>query len=79
MTNAVDYYWMKAEEAIGKIGTDRCLEKFYVSVGIAYKILAEGEGNYASRLPGRPPRKVKPYPRVATGPVSIEPDRAHRL
>lgn len=59
MTNAVDYYWMKAEEAIGRIEADRRLEIFYASVGVAYKILAEGESYYASCLPGRRPRQVK--------------------
>lgn len=50
----IDYYWAKAEEALAKADAHPLLGNFFLSVALAYRLLACSEARFRSSRPNAP-------------------------
>jgi hypothetical protein len=49
MMGAIDFYWMKAGEALTRADAQPGLANFFLSTALAYRILADGEAGFRAR------------------------------
>jgi hypothetical protein len=49
MMGAIDYYWMKAGEALTQADARPGLANFFLSIALAYRLLADGEVGFRAR------------------------------
>lgn len=66
----VDYYWIKAEEALAKADAHKLLGNYYVAVALAYRLLAFSEAKFRNSGPLR----KRAIPDSAPSPGAIDPD-----
>ncbi len=53
-----DYYWAKAKEALEKADSHSVLGNYFVSIALAYRLLAFSETKYRNSRFGRAHEKV---------------------
>jgi len=67
-----DYYWTKAEEALQRADAQTLLNNYFVSVAVAYSLLARSEARFRSRRPRALSREGARIPEPAAPDVVLD-------